>query len=127
MGQVLGRTAGHALEVREAIDVLIGSAASDPRLRELCVLQTAHLLVMGGLQPSLQAAEEAALRALDSGAAAERFARMVALQGGPNDVLRDTGLATAPFSIGVWPEQIRQGRVRAAVDDPATRSTPVWA
>ena len=47
MGQVLGRTAGHAVEVREAIDVLTGSAAAEPRLRELCVLQTAHLLEIG--------------------------------------------------------------------------------
>jgi thymidine phosphorylase len=72
MGQVLGHSAGHAVEVREAIDLLTGSA-SDPRLRELCVLQAAHLLVMGGLQPNLPAACEAAQRALDAGEAAERF------------------------------------------------------
>ena len=112
MGQVLGRSAGHAVEVREAIDLLTGSA-SDPRLRELCVLQAAHLLVMGGLQPNLPAACEAAQRALDAGEAAERFARMVALQGGPKDVLRQAGLAAAPCSQGVWPSSVARGRVRA--------------
>ena len=35
-------------------------------------------------------------RALDSGEAAERFARMVRSLGGPKDVLRDPGLASAP-------------------------------
>ena len=86
--------------VREAIGLLTGSA-SDRRLRELGVLQAAHLLVMGGLQPNLQAACEAAQRALDAGEAAERFARMVALQGGPKDVLRQAGLAPAPCSHGL--------------------------
>ena len=111
MGQVLGRTAGNALEVREAMDVLSGRAA-EPRLVELCVLQTAHLLVMGGLQPDETAARAALQRALDSGEAAERFARMVALQGGPTDVWRDAKLPTAPVTRAVWPEQARSGRVR---------------
>jgi thymidine phosphorylase len=112
MGQVLGRSAGHAVEVREAIDVLTGSTA-DPRLSELSVLQTAHLLVMGGLQPDLESARDAALRALASGQAAERFERMVALQGGPPAVLRDAGLLIAPCSVGVWPEALARGRVRS--------------
>lgn len=112
MGQVLGRSAGHAVEVREAIDVLTGKS-SEPRLLELCVLQAAHLLVMGGLQPNLGAACEAAQRALDSGEAAERFARMVAFQGGPSDVLHDARLALAPCSQGVWPASVRQGCVKA--------------
>lgn len=128
MGQVLGRTAGHALEVREAMQVLtdpplVSNLAYSPhggdalqggaRLLWLSVLQTAHLLVMGGLQPDLPTAWEAALKALHSGAAAERFARMVALQGGPADVWRDAGLASAPCTVGVWPASTKAGRVRA--------------
>ncbi|MBM3389314.1 MAG: thymidine phosphorylase [Betaproteobacteria bacterium] len=112
MGQVLGRTAGHALEVQEALEVLAGTAC-EPRLLELCMLQAAHLLVMGGLQPNLDAARAVVRTALDSGAAAERFARMVALQGGPRDVLRDAQLPRAPHTVAVWPSGLRQGRVRS--------------
>jgi thymidine phosphorylase len=112
MNQVLGRSAGHAVEVREALDLLMGVSA-EPRLLELCLLQTAHLLVMGGLQPTLEQARAAAEAALRSGAAAERFARMVALQGGPRDVLRDAEMPRVPVSVGVWPAGVRHGRVRS--------------
>ena len=110
MNQVLGRSAGHAVEVREILDVLSGAPA-EPRLLELCLLQTAHLLVMGGLQPTLEAALKAARAALASGAAAERFSRMVALQGGPRDVMREPRLSAAPCRVGVWPAAARRGRV----------------
>ena len=112
MNQVLGRTAGHAVEVQEALDLLTGVRA-EPRLLELCLLQTAHLLVMGGLQSTLEAARQAAQEALGRGEAAERFARMVALQGGPRDVLHVASLPLAPHSVGVWPASARQGRVCA--------------
>jgi thymidine phosphorylase len=79
MDRVLGRTAGNALEVREAIDVLTGADA-DPRLVEVTLALCRELLALGGLD----ADPEAALR---SGAAAERFAKMVAALGGPSDLL----------------------------------------
>ena len=77
MSQCLGRTAGNALEVREAIDVLTGQAVHS-RLREVTLALAAELLVLGGLAEDKAGAAGAAARALDSGAAAERFARMVA-------------------------------------------------
>jgi thymidine phosphorylase len=86
MDRVLGRTAGNAVEVRESIDELTG-AASDERLREVTLALSAELLVLGGLQPDAAAAREAAERALDGGAAAERFAAMVSELGGPSDIL----------------------------------------
>jgi thymidine phosphorylase len=79
MDRVLGRTAGNALEVHEAIDVLTGSDA-DPRLVEVTLALCRELLALGGLD-----ADPA--QALSSGAAAERFARMVAALGGPADLL----------------------------------------
>lgn len=88
MNQVLGRTAGNAVEVRESIDHLTG-AASDPQLREVTVALCAELLVLGKLHPDLGSARAAAERALDSGAAAERFEAMVAELGGPADLLSD--------------------------------------
>jgi thymidine phosphorylase len=79
MDRVLGRTAGNALEVREAIDALTGAEA-DPRLVEVTVELCRELLDLGGLD-----ADPA--EALSSGAAADRFARMVAALGGPADLL----------------------------------------
>ncbi|HWC85243.1 MAG TPA: thymidine phosphorylase [Solirubrobacteraceae bacterium] len=104
MNQVLGRTAGNAVEVREAIDHLTG-AASDARLREVTLALSAELLVLGGVQPDLGGAHEAALSALESGRAAERFAAMVAELGGPADLLAapDRHLRGAPIVREVFP------------------------
>ncbi len=86
MNQVLGRSAGNALEVREAIDHLTGIAA-DARLREVTLALSAELLVLGGVATTRQAALSAATDALDDGRAAERFAAMVSALGGPADLL----------------------------------------
>ena len=86
MNQVLGRTAGNAVEVREAIDGLRGERI-DGRLREVTLALSAELLRLGGLQTDPLAARAAAEHALDQGAAAERFAAMVAELGGPADLL----------------------------------------
>ncbi len=88
MNQVLGRSAGNALEVGEAIAYLTG-AARDPRLHEVVMALGAELLVLGGLDPEPGAARGQLEAALDSGAAAERFARMVAALGGPSDLIED--------------------------------------
>ncbi|WP_374249435.1 thymidine phosphorylase [Thermomonas sp.] len=85
MGQVLGRTAGNALEVQGVLDLLAGRPHC-LRLQALVLAQAARLLHMAGLAESEDAALLRAHQALDSGAAAERFARMVAALGGPADV-----------------------------------------
>jgi thymidine phosphorylase len=85
MNQCLGRTAGNALEVREAIDVLTGRGA-EPRLREVALALAAELLVVGGVVAEEDAASRVE-RALASGEAAARFARMVVALGGPEDLL----------------------------------------
>lgn len=95
MNQVLGSTAGNALEVQEALDFLTGRQ-QEPRLLSLTLDLAAELLHMGGLAPTPALGRQLAQRALDSGAAAERFARMVTALGGPRDVLRDAQLPTAP-------------------------------
>ena len=89
MDQVLGRNAGNALEVRESVDFLSG-AHRDPRLEEVTVALVSELLGMGGLATSDADARAQIKSALDSGAAAERFARMVSALGGPADILENT-------------------------------------
>jgi len=106
MDEVLGTSAGNAVEVLESVDYLTG-AAREPRLHEVTLALAASLLVQGGLHPEEDAARAAALRALDSGAAAERFARMVAELGGPADLLEQPSehLAAAPVRRAVAPER----------------------
>jgi thymidine phosphorylase len=88
MSQVLGRTAGNAVEVREAIDHLTGGPPDD-RLLEVTLSLCAELLVLGKLHPDVRSARSAARVALDSGSAAERFAAMVAELGGPAGLVED--------------------------------------
>ena len=117
MDRVLGRAAGNAVEVRESIDHLTG-AARDDRLREVTLALSAELLVLGDLQPDAAAAREAAERALDGGAAAERFAEMVRELGGPADLLEapDKHLRTAAVTVAAEPAEpgiVRRVDVRA--------------
>jgi thymidine phosphorylase len=107
MDRVLGRTAGNALEVREAVDVLIGAPGADPRLVEVTVALTRALLELGGL------GDADVEGALASGAAAERFGAMVAALGGPADLLErpDAHLPAAPVVREVFPA--RDGVVTA--------------
>jgi thymidine phosphorylase len=107
MNQVLGRTAGNAVEVRESIDHLTG-VASDRQLREVTLALCAELLVLGGLHDDLDAARAAAATALDSGRAAERFERMVAELGGPGDLVGacDRYLEAAPIVRPVEPLEV---------------------
>jgi len=114
MSQPLGRHVGNALEVRESIDFLTGKRR-DPRLHKVTAALAGELLVLGGLARDLLEATSRVERALVSGAAAERFARMVAALGGPRDLLEAPArhLAVAPVRLPVPPE--RAG-VIAAVD-----------
>jgi len=86
MNQVLGRTAGHALEVREAIDWLTGRAC-DRRLDEVTLALGAEMLLLGRLANDTDEARRKLVAARDSGAAAERFQRMAAALGGPADLV----------------------------------------
>jgi len=100
MNQVLGTTAGNALEVQESIDFLCGRE-QEPRLLELTLQLASELLQLGGLASTLEQGRVMAQQALASGAAAEHFARMVAALGGPRDVLRDAQLPVAPVQRAV--------------------------
>jgi thymidine phosphorylase len=108
MNEVRGTTAGNAVEVREGIAYLAGEggpAAREPRQHEVTMALSAELLVTGGLFGSAEAARAACERALASGEAAERFARMVAALGGPVDLLEraDAHLPLPEFTLPVLP------------------------
>jgi thymidine phosphorylase len=99
MDRVMGRAAGNAVEVRECIDHLTG-AAKDARMVEVTLALCEQLLRLKGLDGDPRAA-------LESGAAAEHFARMVATLGGPADLLErpDDHLPRAPVTIEAHAER----------------------
>jgi thymidine phosphorylase len=101
MDEVLGTTAGNAVEVRESVDYLTG-AAREPRLHEVTIALAASLVEQGGLAEDGRAAAE---RALESGEAAERFAAMIAALGGPSDFVENPDLAAAPVVRAATPER----------------------
>ncbi|MFM8386797.1 MAG: thymidine phosphorylase [Planctomycetia bacterium] len=86
MDAVLGRTAGNALEVHETLEVLTGGSR-DERLLEVTLALGSEMLVLGRLARNAAEARQRLVTALDSGAAAERFARMVHGLGGPPRLL----------------------------------------
>lgn len=98
MNENLGLTAGNAVEVRESIEFLAG-ARREPRLLEVTQGLVAEMLLVGGLEADRPAARARADAALESGRAAEVFARMVAALGGPSDLVEhpDRHLPVAPI------------------------------
>jgi thymidine phosphorylase len=107
MNQVLGRSAGNAVEVVESIEALTDPGAADKRLLEVTLALSSELLVLGGLQPDLDSARAAAEQALTGGDAAEAFAAMVTALGGPSDLLEAPSrhLPQAPVVRAVTPVQ----------------------
>jgi thymidine phosphorylase len=85
MDRVLGLTVGNALEVGEAVAYLKGEGSRDQRLHEVVMALAGEMIALGGLAPSVAAGRARAEAALEDGRAAEKFGRMVAALGGPDD------------------------------------------
>jgi pyrimidine-nucleoside phosphorylase len=83
MDRPLGMCIGNAIEVREAIEVLAGDAESE--LGTFCITLAAELLRMCGTGTQ-EKCLAMAKNAVSSGAALERFAQMIAAQGGDASV-----------------------------------------
>jgi thymidine phosphorylase len=133
MDTPLGRTAGNAIEVAEAVETLRGGGPSD--LVELTVELARRMLAVAGLTGGDDPAE-----VLASGAAHEVWRRMVAAQGGDPDarlpaatrvetvVAPATGylrrLDARALGVAAW----RLGAGRARKEDPVSATAGVrWA
>ena len=105
MNVPLAWSAGNALEVHEAIDFLTGKPRHE-RLHNVVEALASEMLVLGGLAASRSEGKDKVHSSLDSGEAAECFARMVASQGGPVDLLDRPGkyLPSATISKPVFPD-----------------------
>ncbi|MGQ9778826.1 MAG: thymidine phosphorylase [Bacillota bacterium] len=85
MEQPLGRAVGNALEVKEALATLRGEGPSD--LLALALTLAAEGAFLAGLAKTREEGRHQAERAVASGAALERFRRMIEAQGGPGAVV----------------------------------------
>ncbi len=114
MNQVLGRTAGNAVEVQEAVEFLRGENV-EPRLYEVTAALTAELLVLGKLAKDTAEARAKIADVLGNGKAAAQFERMVQVLGGPSGFIDapEKYLKAAPVVRDVYPDQTG---VLAAVD-----------
>jgi thymidine phosphorylase len=99
MNRVLGRNVGNALEVAETVAYLKGEGTRDPRLHEVVMALAGEMLALGKLAASVAAGRARAEAALADGRAAEKFSRMVAALGGPDDFLEHAGRYLARAAV----------------------------
>jgi len=88
MNEPLARAAGNALEVGNAVEFLTGSDI-DGRLWDVTIALGAELLTNAGLAENITIAAANMQRAFASGAAAEKFGKMVTALGGPADFVEN--------------------------------------
>jgi len=89
MNQILGRTAGNALEIDEALRYLRNDER-ESRLDDVVLGLCAEMLVVTGTEPDRDAARKKCDEAVTSGRALEIFGRMVTALGGPPDFIENS-------------------------------------
>jgi homotetrameric cytidine deaminase len=131
MHQPTGRMVGNAVEVDEALEILAGHGPAD--LRDLTLALAGEVLLMKSLAKDAAAARSQLVDILDSGRALQKFAQMVAAQGGDLDAARPRAPAwtlTAPrngYVTAIDAEQlglamIEMGGGRKQASDAVDRS-----
>ena len=105
MNEVLGHSVGNSLEMQEAVDFLTGKY-SESRLMQVTLALTGEMLILAGLAKDMGEAVMKMNAALDSGAAADCFGKMVKGLGGPIDFVQNAAeyLDVAPVALAVYPE-----------------------
>ncbi len=86
MNQVLGSTAGNALEIEETVKYLTGQCC-ESRLHKVVVSLAQAMLINSQLAADKTSASLKIEQALSSGKAAEIFSKMINALGGPSDLL----------------------------------------
>jgi pyrimidine-nucleoside phosphorylase len=92
MNQPLGRMVGNSVEVDESVAALEGQGPDD--LMEVTLALGAELLVSTGISDSIDTARGKLQQTIDSGSAREKFAQMVAEQGGDLEAPRPVAPAS---------------------------------
>jgi thymidine phosphorylase len=107
MSQPLATAAGNALEVIEVMETLTGTSVN-AALWDVAAALGGEALALGGLAADAADGAGRIAQALESGAAAEAFGRMVAAQGGPADF------------VDRWPDRLPAAPVTREVPSPRT-------
>ena len=122
MDEPLGTAVGNAVEVIESVELLRGGGPA--ALREVTLELAAAMLLLGGLETQVEAANARAAASLADGSALDHFRRMVEGQGGRLDWERpDCGLRLAPVADVVraprraWLHAVQGSEVGWAVVD----------
>ena len=107
MNEVLGTTAGNAVEIAESVRFL-RNERRERRLDEVVIALSAEMLMAGGIESDREAAKQRCDDAVTSGRAAEIFGRMTAALGGPADFMEnyERYLPRAPVTRPVHAEGI---------------------
>jgi thymidine phosphorylase len=110
MNEVLGTTAGNAVEIRESVRYL-RNEVRESRLDDAVLSLCAEMVLLGGLAEDRDSARAQCERAVSSGKAAELFAKMIAALGGPNDFVDnyDKYLVRAPVTRDLYAEGFAVG------------------
>jgi len=97
MNEVLGSTAGNAVEIRESV-LYLRNDVRESRLDDVVLSLCAEMLIVGGITNDRDIARERCEQAISSGKAAEIFGQMTAALGGPVDFVEnyDKYLSKAP-------------------------------
>ena len=106
MSQPLATAAGNALEVTEVMETLTGTSVN-AALWDITVALGGEALALGGIADDALDGEGRIAQALESGAAADAFGRMIAAQGGPADF------------VDRWPDRLPAATVIREVPCPA--------
>lgn len=103
MNQVLGTTAGNAVEMQEAVDYL-KNINVDSRLHAITMDLCANLLVQAKLFHNTDEAKVQLQQNIDNGKALDIFAKMVSSLGGPTDFVENTEkyLPQSPLKLPVF-------------------------
>jgi thymidine phosphorylase len=114
MSQPLGLAVGNANEVQECILIMRGESGDDVRdVRELSLELAARMVALAGAAGSHEEARRKVERALETGAALERFRRNVEEQGGDPRVCDDPGRLSDLTVREVRVESVHAGYVEA--------------
>jgi len=89
MNEVLGRTAGNAVEIAETVAYL-RNEVREPRLDAVVLGLCAEMLVATGIESDRAVATNRCDEAVSSGRALEIFGQMVAALGGPSDFIENS-------------------------------------
>ncbi len=114
MNEVLGDSAGNALEMAEAVEYLTG-VRREARLDAVTRALAVEMLLLAGLVADAEAGAAKVEQLLASGAAAESFGRMVASLGGPRDFM-ERAVTRLPAAVVVRPVLPVRAGILTALD-----------